>query len=102
MRLHYDDQEGCYLYEIITTDDFKTVYTNITRCVELLNHYDWDDDWESFEEFKIFTNDVTKQEFDTMIKCFNGYNERTFVTFCKEMYGYEMKESKTSISVTIE
>ena len=65
VNVNYDKQELCYLYEVETTDDLKTVYGNIVRCVELLNHYDWNDDWESFEEFKIFTNDVTKHEFDT-------------------------------------
>ena len=98
IEINVDYDEGLerrYLL-IKTIEDKITVGANLQRAEIVMNTRIFWDGFDSYEEYYGYYcssnfDIVTKEEFDTMERCFDGYNENTFESYLREKYGYETK-----------
>lgn len=91
---YYEGLEKRFLL-IKTNENKKTVSKNIERAEFVINTAIWNE-YESYEEYykeysEMSHSILTKEEFEIMKSCFDGYNEDTFENYLKEKCGYDVK-----------
>lgn len=93
IKVDYDEGLEKRYLRIETTDDRNTVAENIERAEIVMNTCVWSE-YDSYEEYYEDYYEsphplLTKEEFETMESCFDGYNEDTFECYLRERYGYK-------------